>query len=39
MTEPKPDTKMPKWLLYGLIAKGVLVAAITIGIVLYVSLK
>lgn len=39
MTEPNPNTKMPTWLLYGLIAKGVLVAAITIGIVLYVSLK
>lgn len=39
MTEPNPSTKMPKWLLYGLIAKGVLVAAITIGIVVYVSLR
>jgi hypothetical protein len=39
MTQPNPNTKMPKWLLYGLIAKGVLVGAITIGIVLYVSLK
>jgi hypothetical protein len=39
MTHPNPNTKMPKWLLYGLIAKGVLVAAITIGIVAYVSLK
>lgn len=34
-----PNTKMPKWLLYGLIAKGVLVAAITLGIVAYVSLR
>lgn len=34
-----PNTKMPKWLLYGLIAKGVLVAAITIGVVVYVSLR
>ena len=34
-----PNTKMPKWLLYGLIAKGVLVAAITIGVVAYVRLR
>ncbi|SIP92544.1 hypothetical protein SAMN05880590_101242 [Rhizobium sp. RU35A] len=34
-----PNTKMPGWLLYGLMAKGVLVAAITIGIVAYVTLR
>ena len=35
----KPNTRMPKWLLYGLIIKGVLVAAITIGVVTYVSVR
>jgi hypothetical protein len=30
---------MPKWLLYGLIAKGVIVAAIVAGVVLYVTMK
>ncbi len=28
MTQPNPNTKMPKWLLYGLIAKAVLIAAV-----------
>lgn len=31
------QTKMPKWLLYGLIAKGVLVALIMIGIVIWLA--
>lgn len=39
MSAPNPNTKMPKWLLYGLIAKGVLVAAITISVVAYVRLR
>ena len=29
--------RMPKWLLYGLIAKGVIVAFITIGVVIWLS--
>lgn len=39
MTGNNPNTKMPKWLLYGLIGKGVLVAVITIGVVAYVALR
>lgn len=39
MTQPSPNTKMPKWLLYGLIAKGALIAAVIIGVTLYVTLK
>lgn len=39
MTGKKPNTQMPKWLLYGLIGKGVLVAVITIGVVTYVALR
>lgn len=39
MTQPNPNTKMPKWLLYGLIAKGVIVALITLGVVLYVTMQ
>ena len=39
MTQPNPNTKKPKWLLYGLIAKGVLVAAVIIGVTVYVTIK
>ncbi len=39
MSEKSPNTQMPKWLLYGLIGKGVLVAVITIGVVAYVALR
>ncbi len=39
MTEKKPGTEMPKWLLYGLIGKGVLVLAVTVAVVAYVMLK
>ncbi len=39
MTEKKPGTEMPKWLLYGLIGKGVLVLVITVAVVAYVMLK
>ncbi len=39
MSEKNPNTQMPKWLLYGLIGKGVLVAVITIGVVAYVALR
>lgn len=37
MSERKPGTEMPKWLLYGLIGKGVLVAAVTIAVVVWVK--
>ena len=33
----KPGTDMPKWLLYGLIGKGVLVVVITAGVVLWLG--
>jgi hypothetical protein len=35
MIERNPQTQMPKWLLYGLIGKGVLVVAIVIGVLFY----
>ena len=35
MTERRPQTQMPKWLLYGLIAKGVLVVAIVVAVLYY----
>lgn len=39
MTNKNPNTQMPKWLLYGLIAKGVVVALVIAGVVVYVSLS
>lgn len=39
MTPPNPNTKMPNWLLYGLIAKGALIAVVIIGVTLYVTLQ
>ncbi len=39
MSEKKPGTEMPKWLLYGLIGKGVLVLVVTVAVVAYVMLK
>ena len=39
MTEKKPGAEMPKWLLYGLIGKGVLVLVVTVAVVAYVMLK
>jgi hypothetical protein len=39
MTEKNPNTQMPKWLLYGLIAKGALVVLVTAGVVAYVMLR
>lgn len=39
MSEKNPNTQMPKWLLYGLIGKAVLVAVVTIGVVAYVALR
>lgn len=35
MTENRPATAMPKWLLYGLVAKGVIVVLITVGVLWY----
>lgn len=34
MAEPNPQ-QMPKWLLYGLIAKGVIIVAIVMGLLYY----
>lgn len=38
MTVPKPQGGMPKWLLYGLIAKVMLVAAVVAAVLAYVYL-
>ncbi len=35
MAEHKPATAMPKWLLYGLAAKGAVVLLITLGVLWY----
>jgi hypothetical protein len=35
MAERNPPTQMPKWLLYGLIAKGVAIVAITLAVLYY----
>lgn len=35
MAEPNPQTRMPKWLLYGLIGKGVLVVVVVLGVLYY----
>ena len=35
MTQKKPQTGMPKWLLYGLLAKGVIVVLVIAGVLLY----
>ena len=32
---PPPSTKMPKWLFYGLMGKGVLIVAITVLVLYY----
>lgn len=37
MSDPKPGLAMPKWLLYGLIAKGVVIVLVVAGVVLYVN--
>jgi hypothetical protein len=39
MNQPNPNTRMPKWLLYGLIAKGVLIAAVIIGVTVYMTMR
>ena len=35
MAERNPQTQMPKWLLYGLIGKGILVVVITVAVLYY----
>lgn len=35
MAERNPQTQMPKWLLYGLIGKGVLVVVIVLAVLWY----
>jgi amino acid transporter len=37
MSERKPGTEMPKWLLYGLIGKGALVVVVTVAVVVCVN--
>ena len=37
MSERRPGTEMPKWLLYGLIGKGVLVVAVTLAVIVWVN--
>lgn len=39
MNDKKPEIGMPKWLLYGLIAKGALIVLVVAGILLYINLK
>jgi len=35
---PKPGMQMPRWLLYGLIAKGVIVVLIVIAVLWYAGI-
>lgn len=37
MSAHRPGTEMPKWRLYGLIGKGVLVVAVTLTVVVWVN--
>lgn len=37
MSARKPGAEMPKWLLYGLIGKGVGVALVTLAVVIWVG--
>ncbi len=37
MSEHRPGTEMPKWLLYGLIGKGVLAVAVTAAVVVWMN--
>jgi hypothetical protein len=39
VTQPNPNTKMPKWLLYGLIAKGLLIAVVIIGVTIFMTIR
>ena len=38
MPQTRPGMEMPKWLLYGLVAKGVLVVAVVAGVLWYAGL-
>lgn len=38
MAERNPQTQMPKWLLYGLVAKGVLVVVIVLAVLYYAGI-
>lgn len=38
MTDRNPQTQMPKWLLYGLIGKGVLVVVIVLAVLYYAGI-
>lgn len=39
VTQPNPNTRMPKWLLYGLIAKGLLIAVVIIGVMIFMTIR
>jgi hypothetical protein len=39
VTQPNPNTKMPKWLLYTLIAKGLLIAVMITGVTVYMTMQ
>ena len=39
MSGQQDPVKMPKWLLYGLVAKGVILAAIVIGVTVWLSVR
>ena len=38
MSEQRSPTQMPKWLLYGLIGKGIIVVLITLAILWYADI-
>ncbi len=38
MVEHNPQTRMPRWLLYGLIGKGVLVVVIVLAVLYYAGI-
>ena len=38
MNQRNPQTQMPKWLLYGLIGKGVLVVVIVLAVLYYAGI-
>lgn len=38
MSAPDSNTKMPKWLIYGLVAKGVLVVVVVVAVLLYAGI-
>lgn len=35
--QKKPELGMPKWLLYGLIAKGAIIVLVVAGVLVYVN--